>query len=73
MTVTTIQQVVEVTEVGMLTATDIVEDPDTHLFVREIRAYGEPVGLGTRPLLFTLKLTASSEAFVQLSAPIQTF
>lgn len=73
MSITTIQQSTEVSDVGMVTVSDIVEDTENEVFVREIRAYSVPNTLGTRTLLFTLKVTADDESYIELNAPASTF
>lgn len=70
-TIETIQQIVKVTGVELLTITDAVEDGDA--FTREVRAYGEAGEGGTRPLLFTLRVSGSSAEKISLTAPAQTF
>jgi hypothetical protein len=75
MAIVTIQQSTEVSEVGLVTISDVVEDEEaeTTTFVREIKAFGVPDIGGTRTLMFTLRLTAATEAGVKLQAPEQTF
>jgi hypothetical protein len=77
MTINTLQLSSEVTDVGLVTISDIVEDTDDEdntVYVREIKVFSEiPSGGTTRTLLYTLRLTASEETSVQLVAPAQTF
>ena len=72
MTISTLQQITEVTEVDSVTISEIVQDSEG-LFVREIRTYGPDDGGGTRPLLFTLRLSGATADKVTLNAPAQTF
>ena len=73
MAIETIQQIVEVTAVDMLTTTDPTLDTVNSVYVREIRAYGPDNGLGTRPLIFTLRVSGADATKIALSAPAQTF
>jgi hypothetical protein len=74
MTITTIQQSIEVSNVGLATISDIVEDEENAVWIREIRVYGElDSGQAARTLLFTLRLSADAKAYVELQAPTQTF
>jgi hypothetical protein len=72
MAITTIQQSTEVSGVGMLTLSDTVHDDVNSVWVRELKAFGDEVG-GVRPLLFTLRMTASSADPLAFTAPVQTF
>lgn len=69
--ITTIVQKTECGDIDSVFITDIV--PDGENFVREIRVFGQPILGGTKPLLFTLRLSGSTEQSVKLSAPIQSF
>lgn len=74
MAITTIQQATEVSGVNMITISETIEDEENNVFVREIKAFGPADQFsGTRPLLFTLKLTAPTSAALSLTAPVQTF
>ncbi|WP_065755193.1 hypothetical protein [Bradyrhizobium paxllaeri] len=73
MAITTIQQATEVSEVNMVTISETVQDEENNVYVREVRAFGAADDSGTRPLLFTLRLTAPTAAALSLTAPVQTF
>jgi len=78
MTITTIQQAVIITEVGLITVGDIVDGDEENqvesgMKVREIRVLGEADGEGQRPLLYTLRLVGATTVNVQLNAPAQVF
>lgn len=73
MSITTLQQSTEVTGVGMVTISDIVEDTTNDVFIREIKVFGEADSSGGRTLIFTLRLSAIEEDSVVLNAPAQTF
>lgn len=70
MAITTIVQKTEITDVDTVISTDVVEADG--IFTREIRVFGPPIS-GAKPLIFTLRLSAPTEAAIKLSAPVQTF
>lgn len=72
MAISTIQQATEVSEVGITTLSETVHDDVNDVWVRELKAFGEESG-GVRPLLFTLRLTASTSEALSFTAPAQTF
>lgn len=72
MTIETIQQSTQVSDIGLVTFSDIVHDNDNNVYVREFKAFG-PQTDGVRPLIFTLKLVAETSEALQITAPIQTF
>lgn len=73
MSITITAQSVEVTDIGSVQITDIVESEDEDqntIYVREIRVYTSDV---SPKLVFTLKLVGATENIVELQAPAQTF
>lgn len=73
MTISTIQQSVEVSDVDLVVITEATEDTENSVWVREIRAYDVAASNGAQTLLFTLRLTATTEDGIALTAPAQTF
>ena len=77
MTISVLQQTTEVTDVGQISATDIVETQDENggtIYVREIRAYSAPADeSSSQALLFTLRMVSPTKANLELNAPVQTF
>jgi hypothetical protein len=72
MAITTIQQATEVSGVGILTLSESIHDNVNDVWVRELKAFGDLTD-GVRPLLFTLRLTASTTDALSFTAPVQTF
>ncbi len=71
MTISTLVQTIEVTDPDLVTVTDITEDTENNTWVREIRAY--TVSAGTTTLIFALRLVASTEDAIKITAPTQQF
>lgn len=72
-TIATIAQTIAVSEVEDVIVTPAVLDPDTGDYVREIRVSGQPVTNGNPVPVFTLRLTASAKASLDVVAPEQPF
>lgn len=71
--ITVTSQAMKVEDVEQVIITDKVEDEENQIWVREVRVFGvAPVGQA-RPLIFTLRLEAAEEQFIDLQAPAQTF
>ncbi len=68
MTISTLTQKIEITDVGSLTVTDVTQDSDTHKYIREIRVFDSD-----GQSLFTMRCSGDEAANVQLQAPTQTF
>ena len=70
--VSVLTQAVIVDQITAVVITDIVQDPDTAEFVREIRAYA---GLGSTdaPPTFVLRLTSTVQNNIELTAPAVQF
>ena len=66
---------IDVTDVTDVIITDAQEDTENGgYYVREVRVYGEPdVGSTTQPLIATLRLRATTESYIEVTAPEQTF
>lgn len=72
MTISTIQQAVEVSDVGITTLSETVHDNVNSVWVRELKVFGDEVS-GVRPVLYTLRMTAATEEALTFKAPVQTF
>jgi len=66
------QQLLQITEVGSVIVTDIVQDEDAGDYVRDLRIFGVPIG-DTAPLLVQLRIRSTSRQKLELSAPVQSF
>lgn len=74
MTISTIQQTIEISAADLVTISDIVEDTENSVWVREIKVFGAPTIVSTaRPLYFTLRVTSTTEDGVKMNAPAQVF
>lgn len=73
MSITTLVQVQLVDSVGSIVATDITQDSDTSLFIREFRVYSVPDGEGNITLLYTLRVSATAKNSIELTAPAIQF
>ena len=73
MAVTTIVQTTQVDDIGMVTVSEIIQDPDTNQWVRVIQVFKPPNVLGDSALQFTLRLLAETKGAVELSAPAVHF
>ena len=71
MSIETIKQTIEITGVLAITITDVVEDVNEGVYVREIRVHG--VGGAQAPAFFSLRLVGAQAADVAIIAPEQTF
>ena len=73
MTVSTVTQTTLVDGVGSVVITDVVQDPVTMQYVRQIRAYSPSVDTADPVLQFTLQLSAPTAALIELVAPAALF
>jgi len=71
--VSVLTQAVIVDSVMQTVITDIVQDPDTAEFVREIRVYAGVGSTTDQPPTFTLRLTSTVQANIELTAPAVQF
>ena len=73
MAITTIQSAIEISDVGQLVTSEIVEDEANSVWVRKVEVYSLPNENGQRDLLFTMRLLAAEEINLELLAPSQRF
>lgn len=66
---------IDVTDVTDVTITDAQVDTEHGgYYVREVRVYGEaPEGSTNKPLVVTLRIRATTESYVEVTAPEQQF
>lgn len=70
MSITTTQQMVEITDVTDVKVTEIVANGAG--FVRAIRIYGTPAG-DNAPLLFDLRIKSDTQANLNVTTPVFEF
>lgn len=68
MTIQTIVQSQIIDGIGSIVMTDITQDPDTNNFIREIRVFDT-----TTKLIYTLRVIATIQTAIELTAPPQQF
>jgi hypothetical protein len=73
MTISTILQEQLIDGIGSVVITPVVQDLVTSNYVRQIRVYAPPDGNGNVALVFTLNLSATVQANVELTAPAALF
>lgn len=74
MSITTTTQTVLVDAVTSITVTDVQQDTDSGLFIREVRVFGTPlVAGGAAPQVFVLRLGAVQRSSVAIATPESNF
>jgi hypothetical protein len=73
MAISTIVQRTAVDAITSVVITAVVQDPISHLYLREIRVFGQPDVNGDPVLQFTLSLSGATQAQVELTAPAAQF
>lgn len=73
MTISTILQSQLVDGIGSVVITDVVQDPVTSNYVRQIRVYAPADATGNTALVFTLQLSSPVQTGIELTAPAALF
>jgi hypothetical protein len=74
MSISTLAQSVLIDDITDVVTTAIVQDLDTGKYVREVRIFGTPSGVGVpKPQVYVLRLLATERSSLEITVPESAF